>query len=141
MEEIGVVKSVEGLTAKVIVKRTGICEKCTQKTCTLTEEGAELEAINTIKAKAGQMVRVTLKPYSYLKGSLIIYGLPALSLIIGAILGKEVFSQYMRSIEPDLVSAIFGFGGLILSLIMVKLWSMKAEKKVEYKPVIEEIIE
>lgn len=140
MEEIGIVKSTEGMSAKVVVAKKGMCEKCTMGTCHVVDEGAELDAINLIGAEPGQKVRVSLKPYSYLKGSMIVYGLPALSLIIGAILGKEVFAEHMKPMDPDLVSAIFGFGSLGVSFILVKLWSMKAEKKVEYKPVIEEIL-
>ncbi|MDP2167585.1 MAG: SoxR reducing system RseC family protein [Thermodesulfovibrionales bacterium] len=140
MEEIGVVKSVEGLTAKVAVAKKSMCDKCTAGTCLLTDEGAEIEALNNIGAEVGQRVRVALKPYSYIKGSLVVYGLPAASLVVGAVLGKEYFSRHMKGMDPDLVSAIFGFGAFIVSFALVKLWSMRAEKKMEYKPVIEEIL-
>lgn len=141
MEETGVVKGVEGPFARVAVAKKSICDRCTAGTCHLTDEGAELDAINEAGAKVGQKVRVVLKPYSYLKGSLIVYGLPAAALVLGAVLGKEVFSRYMPGMSPDTVSAIFAFSAFVLSFIFVKLWSMRAEKKVEYKPVIEEILE
>lgn len=140
MEEIGVVKSIEGPLAKVAVAKKGICDKCTQGTCHLTDEGAEIDALNNVRAVVGQRVRVVLKPYSYLKGTLIVYGIPAAALVIGAVLGKEVFARYLISIKPDTVSAIFAFGAFALSLVIVKLWSRIAEKKVEYRPVIEEIL-
>jgi len=141
MEETGVVKSVEGPFAKVAVAKKSVCAQCTAGTCHLTEEGAELEALNTAGAKAGQRVRVVLKPYTFLKGSIIVYGLPAAALVLGAVMGKEVFSRYIRGISSDAVSAIFAFGAFALSFLAVKLWSMRAEKKIEYKPVIEEILE
>src|SRR3989304_2983302 len=140
MEEIGIVKSVEGVTAKVTVAKKSVCDKCTAGTCLITGEGAEIAALNTAGAEAGQKVRVALKPFSYIKGSIIVYGVPALSLVVGAVLGKEVFSKYMPGTDPELVSAIFGFGALAVSFGLVKLWSMAAEKRVEYKPVIEEIL-
>jgi sigma-E factor negative regulatory protein RseC len=86
-------------------------------------------------------VRVELKPYSYLKGSTIVYGLPALALVVGAVAGKELFSGLFRTMDGDIVSAIFGFGAFIIAFILIKLWSMRFEKKTEYKPVIEEILE
>jgi len=141
MEEIGVVKSVEGISAKVVVAKKGICEQCTSGTCMITGEGAELDALNTLGARPGQRVRVTLKPFSYLKGSIVVYGIPAISLIIGAVLGKEVFAKYFPSINADGVSAIFGFGAFALSFLIVKLWSIKAGRRTEYKPVIEEILD
>ena len=140
MEEIGVVKSVDGVMAVVSVERKSACEQC-KAGCKVTDSGAELEAINLAKAKIGQKVRVELKPYSYLKGSSIVYGLPALALIIGAVVGKEFFSGLFQSLDPDIVSAIFGFGAFILAFVIVKVWSMRIEKKTEYKPVIEEVLE
>jgi sigma-E factor negative regulatory protein RseC len=106
----------------------------------MTEGGAELEALNEAGAEVGQKVRVELKAYSYLKGSMMLYGLPALMLVIGAVVGKEIGPRFM-GLDSDLVSAIFAFGAFALSIVIVKLWSMKAEKKTEYRPVIKEILD
>ncbi|HWR59131.1 MAG TPA: SoxR reducing system RseC family protein [Thermodesulfovibrionales bacterium] len=140
MEEIGVVKKISGIMAVVAVEGKSACEQC-KVGCKITDSGAELEALNRARAEIGQRVRVELKPYSYLKGSVIAYGLPALALVIGAVLGKELFSGILSTLDPDLVSAIFGFGAFLLTFVIVKLWSMKVEKTTEYTPVIEEIIE
>lgn len=140
MEEIGVVISVEGPMANVLVERKSACDKCAAGTCTLTREGAEIVALNNARAEVGQKVKVALKPYTYLKGSLLLYGLPALSLIAGAVLGKEYFSTWFEGMDPDAVSAIAAFGFFALSFVVVKLWSMRAERKVKYTPVIEEIL-
>jgi sigma-E factor negative regulatory protein RseC len=140
MDEIGVVKSTKGILAIVSLERKSACEQCTAG-CKITDAGAELEAINRAKAMTGQKVRVALKPYSYLKGSLIVYGLPALSLIIGAVAGKEFFSRFFHSLEPDIVSALFGFGAFILAFVTVKIWSTRIESNTSYMPVVEEILE
>jgi sigma-E factor negative regulatory protein RseC len=100
----------------------------------------EIEALNPVNARVGQRVRIIVKPYTYLKGSIIVYGVPALALIIGAILGKEVFSSYFKELDPDIVSAIAGFGAFIIIFIAVKLWSRTLDKKGESKPIIEEIL-
>lgn len=140
MEEIGVVKSIEGVYARVAVKKKSMCEHCTAGTCHLTEEGAEIEALNEARAQVGNRVRVVLRAYSYLKGSLILYGLPALALIVGAVAGKEYFSRFFRGMDPDSVAALFAFGLFALSFIVIRLWSARAERKTQYKPVIEEIL-
>ena len=140
MNEIGTVKRIEGITAVVSVERKSACEQCAAG-CKLTDSGADIEAINRVEAKVGQKVRVEIKPYSYLKGSVIVYGLPALALVIGAVAGKEFFSRFFPSRDPDLGSALVGFSAFIVSFLMVKLWSTRYEKKTEHKPVIEEIIE
>lgn len=141
MEEVGVIVSIDGLTAKVTVPRKIACEGCTAGTCKPSEQSMEIEALNPIKARVGQKVRVVIKPYSYLKGSIIVYGIPALALIIGAILGKEFFSKFFTGIDPDVVSAFFGFGAFAIFFLSIKIWSIKVEKRKALKPFIEEIIE
>lgn len=142
MEETGIVKSLSGALAIVVVERKSACDQC-KAGCKVTDSGAEIEALNPVKAKIGQRVKVIMKPYTYLKGSIIIYGIPALALIIGAIIGKELLTSIhpFTSLDPDVVSAITGFGAFVLSFLVVKIWSMKIEKKIEYKPVIQEILE
>ncbi|MBI4684665.1 MAG: SoxR reducing system RseC family protein [Nitrospirae bacterium] len=141
MEEVGVVKSIEGMIAKVSVPRKSVCEGCTAGTCKPDEQSMEIEAINKAKAKVGQRVKVIVKTYTYLSGSIIVYGIPALALITGAIIGKEVFSSQFKDMDPDIISAIFGFGAFLIAFLVIKIWSMTASKKTESKPVIEEILE
>jgi len=140
MEEIGIIKDIEGFIAKVSVPRKSACEGCTAGICKPEEQSMEIEALNPVNARVGQRVRIIVKPYTYLKGSIIVYGVPALALIIGAILGKEVFSSYFKELDPDIVSAIAGFGAFIIAFIAIKLWSRTLDKKGESKPIIEEIL-
>jgi sigma-E factor negative regulatory protein RseC len=141
VEEIGVIKSIEGMIAMVSVSRKSVCEGCTMGTCDPGEQSMEIEALNAIDARVGQKVRVVMKPYSYLKGTIIVYGVPAIALVVGAIIGKEVLSHYFNEFDPDIISAISGFGAFIISFICAKLWSNRVGKKLELKPVIEEILE
>lgn len=140
MDEVGIVKSINGAIAVVSVERKSACDSC-KAGCNVSDSGVEIEAFNKAKAAVGQKVRVKMEPYLYLKGSILIYGMPAIALIIGAIIGKEYLSGFFKGSDPDIVSAISGFGMLILSFIAVRLLSARLEKKTEYKPVIEEIIE
>jgi sigma-E factor negative regulatory protein RseC len=140
MEEIGIVQSIDGVIAKVLVKRKSICDKCTEGKCLLTEGGAIIEAFNQVKAREGQRVKVVFRPYSYLKGSVIIYGIPAIALVVGAIVGKEFLSRFIETIDPDLLSAIGGFGLFLIAFIAVRAITSRMEKKVEYKPIVEEIL-
>ena len=140
MDEIGIVKSVNGPVATVSVEKKSACESC-KAGCKVSDSGVEIEAFNEAKALVGQRVRIEMKPYLYLKGSILIYGIPALALIIGAVIGKEFISAFFTDIDPDMVSAISGFAMFFLSFIIVKVWSMRLEKKTEYKPVIAEVLE
>jgi sigma-E factor negative regulatory protein RseC len=141
MEEKGVVKSIDGVNACVVVTKKTACEHCTAGTCHLTGEGAIIEAINAAHARVGQQVRVVMKPVAYLTGALMIWGVPALALIIGAVAGTQLAKAFVTGIAPESGGAIGAFGLMALSLIVVRVWSRRAEHKAEYKPVIEDILE
>ncbi|MBF0317864.1 MAG: SoxR reducing system RseC family protein [Nitrospirae bacterium] len=149
MEETAIVKDVSGTLATVVVQRTSACAHCSSnKVCSSDEEGSDsedsvIEAINTANATIGQRVIVELKTHTYLKGAMIVYALPAIALLAGAIVGKGMLSDMamFSSMRPDVVSAIGGFTALFLAVIAVKLISGRLEKKTEYKAVIKRVLD
>lgn len=142
MEEIGIVKSIDGAIAKVMVERkSSCCDHCEKDTCDIPENGIETEAMNIARATVGQKVKVVMKPYTYLKGALILYVLPVFALILGALLGKAYLPTLVNGIDSELLSAFGGFLAFFASLILVKILSSRMDKKTEYKSVIEEILE
>lgn len=141
MEETGVVKEIIGPKAVVTVQRQGGCDSCPGgSVCKLMGNEAEIEALNEAKAKVGDKVRIEFKQYAYLKGTIIIYGIPSIMLIIGAVIGKEYLSKLLPNMDPDIVSAMGGFGLFALSFLFMKFWSKQYEGKKEYMPIIEEIV-
>lgn len=141
IEETGVVKCIEGNMAKVVVQRRGECEKCAATSiCEPAGGGMEIEALNPIHAKVGQTVKIAIRAGAYLKGSIIVYGLPLIALIVGAIFGKNIAEAYFKELSSDIVAAVLGFAFLLITLIIIKIWSKKAETRLEYKPVIEKIV-
>jgi len=100
----------------------------------------EIEALNKAGAIVGQKVKVMVHTYAYMKGSMVVYGFPALMLVLGAVMGKELMPRFLPSLDTDSLSAIFGFGFLLASFILVKIWSGFQPKKSSSTPVIEEIL-
>ncbi len=141
MEEVGVVTETDGITAKVVVQKKGACDACGGKgACKSTDDGMEIDAINTILAKPGQTVRVSIGAYTYLKSSMLAYGMPLVFFLGGAILGKNIGVTHLVEYNSDLIAAVTGFAALAISLLLIKLISGRAATKEEYKPYIEEII-
>jgi len=140
IEETGIVKSLDGIMAKVMVPKKSACEGCTAGICKPENQSMEIEAINRVGAKVGQTVRIDIKAATYIKGSLIVYGLPALFMVIGAVIGKEFLSAIFTGTDPDILSAFFGFSMLIVSFIIIRFWTNALGRKTESKPVIEEIL-
>jgi len=141
LEEIGTVISIEGHHARVSVPKKSSCEGCTAETCSAGEQSMEIEALNKAGAVIGQRVRVLVHTYAYMKGSMIIYGIPAIFLVIGAVFGKEIMPRFFPSRDTDILSAFFGFSFLLASFILIKFWSQRQAKKDESTPVIEEILD
>lgn len=140
IEETGTVRSTSGMMAIVAVPRKSTCEGCTAGTCRQEEQSMEIEAVNRAGAEAGQRVRVSIQSSLYLKGSMVVYGLPALGLVVGAVVGKEMLGRFIQGVDPDLLSALAGFTFFGIALGLVKLWSHSAGSTLASKPVIEEIL-
>ncbi|MBI4682220.1 MAG: SoxR reducing system RseC family protein [Nitrospirae bacterium] len=141
VEETGIITKVDGNMAKVLVQKKSACDGCSvEGACKSTPEGVEIEALNAVHAKVGQRVKILMTPRDYLKGTIIVYGLPLVVFIAGAIFGKNIGEEYFRDINSDIAAACTGFVFLALSLIGVRIWSKKMESDAEYNPVIEEII-
>jgi sigma-E factor negative regulatory protein RseC len=142
MEEIGIVKEADGPKAIVVVKRQSGCDACPAgSSCKVTQSGAEIEAYNAVHATAGDTVKISFKAFTYLKGTLLMYGMPALALVVGVIIGKEYLREFLPAVDADLISAMAGFGFMIVAVAGVKLFVRKFEKKKELVPVIEEIMQ
>jgi sigma-E factor negative regulatory protein RseC len=141
MDATGVVKELRGSKALVIVKRESACDACASgSSCRGGVDGAELEAHNEAGAEPGDTVRISFRALTYLKGTMLVYGIPAVALVVGAVVGKEVLAGYWTSLEADLVSAITAFGFLGISVIFLRFLIKRFEKSKELEPVIEEII-
>lgn len=140
-EETGVVIKTEGIKATVAVASNSACDGCTAGgACTMSDNGAEIDAINQIQAGVGQTVKIAMKPYTYLKGTILVYGLPLFLFISASIGGKIIGDKYFSQMNTDVISAISGFSFFAISVLIIKIWSGKLEKKVEYQPVIEKIL-
>jgi sigma-E factor negative regulatory protein RseC len=141
VEEVGLVKRIKGAYAVVSIPRKSACEGCTLKTCSPSENMMEIEAFNPLHAHVGQRVRIVMKPYTYLKGSIMVYGIPAVALIAGAVIGREIIGTFFSWQDPDTVSAVTGISAFLISFLTVKFWSSKLTKKADTKPIIEEVLD
>jgi sigma-E factor negative regulatory protein RseC len=141
VEEVGIIKNIDGMTATVSIPRKSTCEGCSFSACKAGKEGMLIEALNPVNARVGQKVKIAMRPYTYLKGPAIVYGIPAVVLVAGAVLGKEVLSRYFVRTDPDILSAVSGFIAFTLSFLLIKIWSKKIANRQDIKPVIEEILE
>jgi len=142
LEETGTVTKLNGSMAMVLVQKKSACDGCSvEGACKATPEGMEIEALNAVHAKVGQRVKILITTGDYLKGTMLVYGVPLIVFIAGAILGKNLGEKYFTDMNSDIIAAVTGFICLFLSLAGARLWSKKMESKAGNMPVIEEILE
>lgn len=142
MEERGIVKTVSRERATVAIERATACSECKSGgSCDLVDDESTIEAINLANAAVGQRVVIDMQGFSYIKGTMFVYGLPALALLAGAIIGKYIRFSFLPALGGEVLSATMGFFFLLVTLIIVKFVSARSEKKVEHTPIIIKIIE
>lgn len=140
VEEIGIIERVEGVNAIVALPKSTACDGCSLKTCKPVGQSMTIEALNSVHAQVGQTVKISLNSNTYLKGSLIVYGIPGIALVAGAILGREFMSSVFIGQDQDSIAAISGITAYMLSFFLVKIWSNRVKRKNATKPVIWEIV-
>ena len=140
IEEEGVVVETSGGNAKVEITRKSACESCSAAGVCHPVDESYMDAVNPLGAIKGQKVKVVIAPQMYLKASIILYGIPLVSLIGGAILGKNLALTYAAAAHSDLWAFVAGLGCLVISFVFIRRYNKKVEKTEKYKPVIIEIL-
>lgn len=140
IEEEGIVAEVSDGIAKVAVLKKSACEQCAASGVCHPGDEDYLEAANPLGATKGQKVKVTLAPQVYLKASIILYGIPMVALVGGAILGKNIALRAGTEASSDLWAFLTGMLCLLVSFLFIRSYNKKVEKTLKYKPTIVEIV-
>ena len=123
MQEIGVVESLneKNGTAKVVFDRKAACDKC--RMC-LTANGEKMkvyvEVKNTLNAKVGDKVGVTMSDGFVLKAAFIVYLLPVILVGIGLAIFRKLSDFLLLAVVGGGLVIGFGAGILIDRLIRKK---------------------
>lgn len=136
-EEVGTVMETRSGTAKVLLKRNSACDHCPTRSCCASLEG-DLKCVdvsNGIGAREGQLVKIGISQKAVLKASFILYMIPILALVIGAMLGNYLGPQH-----SEIWSAFTGVGFFVASYVVIKALNKHFENKAEYVPVVTEIL-
>ena len=133
MKEIGFVHKVKGSTATVRFERKTACENCNMCLKPKEEMYVELKLKNTLNAKVGDKVEVTMGQRAVLTASFIVYVFPliVMSIVIACTFKLEVW-----------ISLVSSLGSLVLSFIGVSIIDkLIIRKKADYLPVMSAIID
>ncbi len=143
IEEIGTIVELKGKhTAVVMCQKSSLCENCaTHGQCALGDDDKTrlIEVQNLLGAEVGEQVRIATTTKSFLQSSFLLYIVPLIALVIGAIVGKLVGENLETGLDPNLLSAVFGVFFMIGSFIILRVGT-SALDKTTYMPKIIEIL-
>ncbi len=126
MKEVGVVHKIKGNLATVRFERKTACENCNMCLKPRDEMYVELRVKNSLNAKIGDKVEVTMGERAVLTASFVVYMLPLLLMSI------VIACTYKLNILVSLASSL---GSLVVSFIGVALLDKFVfKKKKEYMP-------
>jgi len=135
-----VIKIKEDGMAQVITDRKNACSGCNSKhncnSC-LSNSKMMTEALNSAGAKEGDLVDISLNSGVVLKSAVVMYLIPIVGLLIGALTGVSV--RGILGIEETTSSIIFGSTSLFLGFMIVAYISKRMSAKNKLTPTISRI--
>ena len=143
IEEVGTVVELKGRhSAVVMCQKSSLCEHCaTSGSCTLGDNDKTrlIEVHNYLNAAVGDHVRIATTTKSFLRSSFLLYIVPLIALVIGAVAGKLLGDHVETGLDPNLLSAIFAVFFMVGSFVILRVGS-SALSADSYKPKIVAII-
>jgi sigma-E factor negative regulatory protein RseC len=127
--------------AMVVTERDDACSSCeSAQFCHSLADCSRMETqvLNRANAGVGDRVIISLSSKSVFKSAMILYILPTVSLMLGAIGGSGLHKQL--GIDETVAAIFFGFAGLILGFTIAGLISKRQTASSRLTPVITRII-
>ncbi len=141
MLEEGTITRTDDNYAWVRVGRSSMCDHCGSKSACRTFGGGrimEAEARNEAGGQVGDRVLLRIDNSSFLKITFLVYLVPVLALIAGALVGIELAPKY--SLNPEQSSLVFGISAFVLSFLIVHRFGKRVKKGQKYMPAIVKIL-
>lgn len=137
--EKGIVTQIGPGTALVRTLPSEACAGCPScGTCNSQREDTEVEVINEVGAKIGDRILIDIKTSAFLKATFLLYVLPIIGLLAGAMLGVQAAAYY--GYDSSACSAAFGFAAFFLTVAFVRIKGNRMGQERAYRPKIVKIL-
>jgi sigma-E factor negative regulatory protein RseC len=143
LEEYGSVVELKGkMLAVVLCQKSSFCKNCaSMQSCQVGDDNRSMlvEAHNVIGAEVGNKVRLVITSKSFLQSSFLLYIVPLIALIVGAVAGHLIGESMPAGPDPNLLAALIGTAFLIGSFFVIRIGS-RAIPKEAFMPRIVEVL-
>ena len=141
IEEVGSVVELKGKgIATVLCEKQSFCAHCaSMDSCQVGNDGRSrlVEVLNLHGAKVGDRVKLATSSRTFLQSSFILYIVPLLFLLLGAVSGKLLGSYLNLALDPDLLAAIIGIAFLCGSFLLIRIGSRAIPQELTMPRVVE----
>lgn len=137
-----IIDIVDNRTAKMIMQRHSACASC-GKCSKLSSECQDLvvEVDNSIGAKKGDHVEVSMVSVRVLKATLLAYLVPLIFLLVGTILTYYILDLIKFSGPTEVISGVVGLICTCISYLLLRKNDDKFKQSRQYIPKVTRIIE
>lgn len=137
-----IIDIVDSRTAKMIMQRHSACASC-GKCSKLSSECQDLvvEVDNSIGAKKGDHVEVSMESVRVLKATLLAYLVPLVFLLVGTILTYYILELIKFSGPTEVISGVVGLICTFISYLLLRKNDDKFKQSRQYIPKVTRIIE
>lgn len=143
MEESGTIVELKAnQIAVVLCQKTSACNHCVSKSSCISgdDKGSmQVDAHNPLDAKIGDRVKLVTSSRVFLRSSFLLYIVPLIALVIGAVIGQTVGERMPQGPDPNLLAAIIGCAFLAGSFLTIRIGT-RALPPEDYMPSITEIL-
>jgi sigma-E factor negative regulatory protein RseC len=142
--EEGIVIKVGGPTthtAWVKTVQSSACKSCSaQHSCNQNSKGQdrEVEAVNLVNAKVGDLIQISIDTRALLKATLLLYIFPIVCMLAGGLIGNTIGVR--MGMNPSPASALIAVASFLGALGIVRIRAGRMALKLEYRPKITRII-
>lgn len=144
VEESAIVVAVEDNAAWVETQRKAACDSCAvNKGCgtavlskVIGNKRSRLKVLkHGLSLRVGDEVVIGLQEHALLRGSMTVYGVPLLFMMLGALLADYAGRQWWGH-PSDILDIGFGIAGFVAGLMWLRRYSSGIAQDPRYQPVI-----
>jgi sigma-E factor negative regulatory protein RseC len=129
--------------AMIRCQKNSACEHCPSiNSCHTEQDGRAMivEAYNPLAAEVGDQVKVETSTRHFLQSSFVLYIIPVLGLVIGALAGQLIGEHTDVALDPALLSALMGVAFMVGTFLVIRVGTRALPREL-FMPKIVEIIQ
>ncbi|MGD9365362.1 MAG: SoxR reducing system RseC family protein [Desulfobacteraceae bacterium] len=127
--------------ALVKTVQSSACEACSARhQCNPGDRGKEreVEAINSVNAKVGDLIQISMDTSALLKATFLLYVFPIICMLIGSFAGHVIGNN--MNVGASMVSVLCGIASFVAAMLIVRYRAGHMALKQKYQPKITRII-